>query len=111
MNESRRHQRNSPRCRTAAKGGDACSKQESSGAVPLQALPLLQWSKQRRRVDRTAVASATVLPPSRSIPPSSPDLSCHHVVIAFRGKNSSPKYARPRLIEGAHFFLFFRGVS
>src|SRR2546423_6207317 len=84
MNECRRHRRNNLRLpyRTAAKEGGACSKQESSGAVPLQALPLLQWSKQRRRVDRTAVASATVLPPSRSILPSSPDLSRYHVVIS-----------------------------
>src|SRR5438132_14301802 len=91
MSESRRHRRNSLRlrCCAAAKEGGDCSKQESSGAVPLPALPLLQWSKQRRPADRTTVARATVLPPSRLILPSLPDLSCHCVVscIASQGKN------------------------
>src|SRR5437588_5033612 len=96
MNEFRRQRRNNLRLpyQTLAKEDGACSKRESSGAVPLQALPLLQWSKQRRRVDRTAVASATVLPPSRSILPSSPDLSCHHDVISRFGARIVPRNMR-----------------
>src|SRR5438093_1521617 len=92
MSESPRHRRNSLRLhrRSMAKEGGACSKQGLSGAVPLPALPLLQWNRQCHLADQATVARTTVLPPSRSIRSSSPDLSWHCVVsrIASQGKNS-----------------------